>query len=154
MASNYNDLKQTMKTSITTAGKTDKKSLIRFYKQQHYSAGLLGFDHVYIMKHEDVIIGAVILSALEKDNLQLFLHGLVVDGNFQHQGLASKLLEYARGIHSSQSIVCFASYELSEFYQKNDFKLSQEKELLSPLLYRYLQYKKTNNGLLVFSHQS
>jgi GNAT superfamily N-acetyltransferase len=127
MADNNNDLKSTMNISITTAIKTDKKSLMRFYKQQHYSAGLLGFDKIYVIKHEAVIIGAVIISALEKDNMQLFLHGLVVDEKFQHQGLASKLLEYARGIHSSQSIVCFAGNELSEFYQKNDFVLSDEK---------------------------
>ena len=78
----------------------------------------------------------------------------MVDKKFQQQGLASKLLEYVRGSHSSQSIVCFASNELSAFYQKNGFKLSQEKQLLAPLLSRYLQYKKTNNGLLVFKHQS
>ena len=139
-----------MKFSITKAIKTDKKSLMRFYKQQHYSAGLLGFDNVYIIKHEDVIIAAVILSALEKDNLQLFLHGLVVDEKFRHQGLASQLLGYARGIHLSQSIVCFASNELSEFYQSNNFEPSNEKQLLAPILFRYLRYKKTNNRLLVF----
>ncbi|NQZ23015.1 MAG: GNAT family N-acetyltransferase [Colwellia sp.] len=139
-----------MKISITTAIKSDKKSLMRFYKQQHYSAGLLGFDNIYIIKHEDVIIAAVILSALEKDNPQLFLHGLVVDNKFHHQGLASELLQYAQGIHSSQSIVCFANNDLCELYQKNGFELSNEKRLLTPLLLRYLQYKKTNNKLLVF----
>ncbi len=143
-----------MNISITTAVKTDKKSLMRFYKQQHYSAGLLGFDNVYVIKHEAVIIGAVILSALEKDNMQLFLHGLVVDDKFQRQGLASKLLEYVRGIHSPQSVICFASKELSEFYRKNGFALSNEKKLLPPILSRYLQYKKTNNALLVFNHHS
>jgi N-acetylglutamate synthase-like GNAT family acetyltransferase len=134
--------------------KTDKKSLMRFYKQQHYSAGLLGFDNVYIIKHEDVIIAAVILSALEKDNPQLFLHGLVIDEKFQHQGLASELVQYALGIHSSKSMVCFANNELSEFYQRNGFVLSDEKQLLAPLLSRYLQYKKTNNALLVFNYNN
>ena len=143
-----------MKISITTAIKTDKKSLMRFYKQQHYSAGLLGFDNVYIVKHEDVIIAAVILSALEKDNPQLFLHGLVVDKNFLLRGLASELLQYALGIHSTKSIVCFAGDELCRFYQKNGFVLSNKKQLLPLLLTRYLQYKKTNNEFLVFKYNN
>lgn len=143
-----------MNISITTAIKTDKKSLMRFYKQQHYSAGLLGFDDVYVIKREDIIIGAVILSALEKDNPQLFLHGLVVDKKYLLQGLASQLLQYALDIHSTKSIICFASVELCVLYQKNGFALSDEKQLLTPLLSRYLQYKKTNNALLVFHYQN
>jgi len=142
-----------MKLSITTAIKTDKKSLMRFYKQQHYSAGLLGFDNVYVIKHEEVIIAAVIVSALEKDNPQLFLHALVVDDKFRQQGLASKLLKHIRSIHSSQEVICFASIELSKFYQKSGFELCQEKQLCPPLLSRYLQYKKTNNELLVFNQK-
>jgi len=143
-----------MKISITTAIKTDKKSLMRFYKQQHYSAGLLGFDNVYIIKCEEVIIAAVIVSALEQDNPQLFLHGLVVDDKFRQQGLAGRLLKHIRSIHSSQPVICFASVELSEFYHKNGFKLSQVKQLFPPLLSRYLQYKKTNNELLVFNQKN
>jgi len=152
MENNANVIKIMMKKTITTAIKSDKKSLMRFYKQQQYRAGLLGFDTVYIIKHEGVIIAAVILSALIKDNSQLFLHGLVVDKNFLHQGLASDLLQYSQNIHSAKSIVCFANNELSELYQKNGFALSNEKKLLSPLLARYLQYKKTNNALLVFHY--
>ncbi len=142
-----------MNLSITTAIKTDKKSLMRFYKQQHYSAGLLGFDNVYVIKREEEIIAAVILSALEKDNPQLFLHGLVVDKKCHLQGLASQLLQYALGTHSTKSIICFASVDLYALYQQNGFVLSDEKQLLTPLLSRYLQYKKTNNALLVFHHK-
>jgi N-acetylglutamate synthase-like GNAT family acetyltransferase len=139
-----------MKIVISKAVKSDKKSVMRFYKQQNYSAGLLGFDHSYTIKFEQVIIGCVIISSLEKSNPQLFLHALVIKKEHQKQGLASQLLRYALEQHPSHQLVCFAQESLSHFYQKNSFRQITEHQLLQPLLVRYLRYKKTNNKLLVF----
>ena len=141
-----------MEVSITTASKSDKKSLMRFYKQQSYSAGLLGLDQVYLVKNPQGIIGAVIISALEKDNPQLFLHGLVIKQEYRQQKIATQLIQHALSLHVHQKIICFADKELCHFYQNNGFNITTENELLDPLLFRYLRYKKTNNGLLVFSY--
>jgi N-acetylglutamate synthase-like GNAT family acetyltransferase len=146
-----------MKILIASATKADKKSLMRFYKQQHYSAGLLGFDNVYLLKYEQEIIGAIILSALKKDNLQLFLHGLVIKQAFRQQTLASQLIQHMLTQHSdtrqsNQQIICFAGEELSNFYYQNGFTQTTEQQLLQPLLKRYLQYKKINKALLVFNY--
>jgi len=140
----------TMKIIISQATKADKKSLMRFYKQQNYSASLLGYDHTYIIKYEQEIIGGVIISALEVGNPQLFLHALVIKEAYQKKGLASQLLKHALGHYSDQQLFCFAQINLSHFYQKNSFSQVTEHQLLQPLLVRYLSYKKTNNKLLVF----
>lgn len=140
-----------MKTEIFTAIKSDKKNLMRFYKQQGYSAGLLGFDDVYLMINSQEIIGAIIISALTRDNPQLFLHGLIIKQEFRQQSLASQLIQHALSLHKRQQVICFASEELARFYQQNDFYQTSEEKLLKPLLFRYTQYKKTNNKLLVFS---
>ncbi len=79
-----------MNINISSANKADKKSLMRFYKQQRYSASLLGFDHIYIIRDMQEIIGAVILSALKKDNNQLFLHALVIKKEYRQQKLATQ----------------------------------------------------------------
>jgi len=139
-----------MKISITTANKTDKKSLMRFYKQQSYSAGLLGFDRVYIVKDEQEIIGAVIISAIEENNPQLFLHALVIKQEFRQKKLATQLIQYVRRHHNNQQLFCFAQEELAHFYQQNGFSQVAEHLLLQPLLMRFFRYKKTNNMLLVF----
>ena len=110
-----------MEITIDTATKSDKKSLLRFYKQQHYSAGLLGFDHVYLIKNPQEIIGAVIISALEKNNRQLFLHGLVIKQEFRQQNLATQLLRQTLNRHINQQVICFSNEDLSDFYQKNGF---------------------------------
>ena len=90
-----------MNTIITTASKNDKKSLMRFYKQQSYSAKLLGYDNAYLMKYSGEIIGAVIISGLEENNPQLFLHALVIKKEFRQKRLASELIKHALFQHAS-----------------------------------------------------
>ena len=157
-----------MNTVITKASKSDKKSLMRFYKQQSYSARLLGYDTTYLIKYSGDIIGAVIISGLEEKNPQLFLHALVIKKEFRQKRLASELIKHALFQHASQQIVCFADESLTHFYKINGFSRLAEHQLLQPLLTRYLSYrrslpsmapqhtvhpehKKTNNELLVFS---
>jgi N-acetylglutamate synthase-like GNAT family acetyltransferase len=140
-----------MNTEITIASKSDKKSLMRFYKQQSYSASLLGYDNTYVIKYSSEIIGAVILSGLEENNSQLFLHALVIKQEFRQKKLASQLIQHVLLQHATQSIICFADESLSNFYQINNFSQATDDQLLEPLLIRYLGYKKTNNTLLVFS---
>jgi N-acetylglutamate synthase-like GNAT family acetyltransferase len=140
-----------MNTEITIASKSDKKSLMRFYKQQSYSASLLGYDNTYVIKYSSEIIGAMILSGLEENNSQLFLHALVIKQEFRQKKLASQLVQHALFQHANQSIICFADESLSNFYQINNFSQATDDQLMTPLLTRYLGYKKTNNTLLVFS---
>lgn len=143
-----------MKVTVVLAVKSDKKSLMRFYKQQNYSAGLLGLDNVYIIKHQQEIIAAVIISALEKGNSQLFLHGLVTKQEYRHKQLATKLLQHIQIEHYSQQIICFAQQHLANLYQQNGFEQVTAHQLHQPLLMRYLSYKKTNKDLLVFSQNN
>jgi len=157
-----------MNTEITTASKSDKKSLMRFYKQQSYSASLLGFDDIYLMKYSSEIIGAVVISGLEESNPQLFLHALVIKKEFRQKKLASQLVQHALFQHANQPMICFADKSLTNFYKINNFSQATDDQLLTPLLTRYLSYrrsltsmalrhtvhpehKKTNNTLLIFS---
>jgi N-acetylglutamate synthase-like GNAT family acetyltransferase len=130
-----------MNTAITTASKSEKKSLMRFYKQQRYSAGLLGFDSTYIIKNSSEIIGAVIISALTENNPQLFLHALVIKQEFRQKKLASQLIQHALHQHDNQQVICFADESLTHFYQNNGFYQITEQQLLQPLLMRYSRYR-------------
>ena len=44
------------------ANKADKKSILRFYKDNHYSARFIGYDSCYLIKENDNIIASVIIS--------------------------------------------------------------------------------------------
>ena len=96
---------------IVRADKTDKKAIQGFYKQQHYSAGFIGYDRTYLIKQQQQIIASVILSRITVDNPHELLHALVVDKVFQHQGLASRLLRYVKQNHATFS--CFANAKLA-----------------------------------------
>jgi N-acetylglutamate synthase-like GNAT family acetyltransferase len=132
-----------MNSVITKASKSDKKSLMRFYKQQSYSASLLGYDNTYMIKYSEEIIGAVIISALEENNPQLFLHALVVKKEFRQKKLGCQLIQHALFQHATQQVICFADESLTHFYQLNNFNQVTEHQLLEPLLRRYLSYRRS-----------
>ncbi|MBA6265666.1 GNAT family N-acetyltransferase [Colwellia sp. Bg11-12] len=142
-----------MQITIVTATKSDKKSLMRFYKQQHYSAGLLGFDHTYLIKSSSEIIGSVIVSAIIENNQQLFLHALVIKQAHRQKKLATKLIQHVLLQHYHQNIFCFANETLRYFYHLNGFSQIAQSQLDQLLLKRYLGIKKTNSTLLVFQRK-
>ncbi|WP_448564019.1 GNAT family N-acetyltransferase [Thalassotalea ganghwensis] len=137
---------------IEAALKSDKKALMRFYKQQHYSANLMGLDSVYLIKVHQVIIAAVIVSYLHKDNQIGFLHGLVVDNNYHRQGLAQQLLRKCTDSH--HQLVCFVKPELAHFYQQNEFKLGQLTDLSLDLAQRYSAYQNKWPELNIFIYSA
>ncbi|MDO6446841.1 GNAT family N-acetyltransferase [Colwellia sp. 1_MG-2023] len=137
---------------IITAAKSDKKELLRFYKAQQYSASYIGYDQGYYVKKNHTIVAAVMVSKIAEHHQHYFLHALVVDNKFQHQGIASLLLNHANERH--QPLVCFANAPLEAFYTKNNFvKLlpSAFETKLPPHLYlRFIAYKKKQSQLQVF----
>lgn len=134
--------------SITTASKTDKKDILRFYKQQHYSARFLGFDHCYVIKSNQQIIASVIVSMITQNNNQAFLHALVVDTNYRHQHLASMLLQHC--IRQHLELVCFAQLSLAPLYINNGFVQAKINSLTPELQQRYQRYLAKNSDLLPF----
>jgi len=150
--------------NIVKAKKSDKKAIQAFYKQQHYSAKLLGLDHCYLIysrnKVSDLatplepsdIIACVIVSQLESNNSQFFLHGLVVERSNQKQGLATCLIKHALTNHNT--IVCFAQPSLSKLYTQHGMTVISEEmisETLTPLLkLRFCAYRKKHASLLAF----
>ena len=135
---------------IEKAQKSDKKAVMRFYKQQRYSARLMGFDHTYIIRDGDYIIAAAIASYLTAENNTGFLHGLVVDKNRQKAGLGKKLLEHCSFLH--QPLICFADQSLSAFYLSASFKPIVSSQLNDLLQQRYHVYKKHHTNLIIFSN--
>jgi len=141
-----------LNSHILLAKKTDKKSILRFYKSQHYSARFIGLDYCYLVKKDEKIIASVMVSQITTDNSQYFLHALVVDKNHQKQGIATKLVNHVNQTH--QPVVCFAQPELSRFYHQCKMPelaihllTSQLNEHLS---LRFQQYQKKQSDLKVF----
>lgn len=144
--------------NIEVATKSDKKAILRFYKEQHYSASFLGFDTTYLIKLANEIVATVIVSQLTQHNTDYFLHGLVVDERYQHRGLASKLISYCQQRHSP--IICFSQPSYTKLYQKLRFieleQLEIKDNLSAPLYERYIRYlvTKPNLGVMMYVSNS
>lgn len=135
---------------ITTAKKSDKKALLRFYKSQRYAASFLGYDFAYFIQNDNEIVASVIVSQLFKEHPQYFMHALVVDINHQQQGLAVQLIRHCQQQYSS--LVCFASSRLTSLYLNNNFKMARCNSLTEQLSVRFNAYKKKQPELKIFIH--
>ncbi len=126
--------------------------MLRFYRQQHYSARFIGYDKCYVIWHQQEIVASVIISNIHPDNPHALLHALVTNKAFYHQGLASKLIKHA--LEQTPSMICFANTSLSPFYLKNQFTIAnqrQQTEVLNPyLLPRFNSYQKKQPHLQLF----
>jgi len=136
---------------VQIAVKSDKKTIKQFYRRQHYSASFMGFDTVYFIKHNEIIIASVIISQFKQCNVQHFLHALVVDKQYQNCGLATQLLNYHH-IHAQQ-IICFAAKQLKELYLNANYNLASSEQLNETNLLRYQQYRKSKSDLQLFIKQ-
>lgn len=139
--------------TIELATKANKKAILRFYKQQRYSARFIGLDYCYIIQHHKVIIASVIVSKLTQDNPQYLMHALVVTQEFRQKSLASYLIQHVAAIH--QPIVCFAKQELASLYLKNNMRKLCDKQietqLGSTLKPRFNTYKQKESTLTAFT---
>lgn len=161
--------------TLRCASKADKKAIKRFYHQQHYSAKFKGLDTCYLIEvandcapehrvecqnkpfkeNTKEIIACAIISQLEPNNSQLFLHALVVHKNYQQNGLATQLLSYAIDAKMKNSkkeitsIVCFCEPSLTSLYLKSHF-ICMSHEVLNPILnVRYHTYLKKESELKI-----
>ncbi len=137
---------------IIQAAKSDKKAIFRFYRVQHYSARYLGFDQVFLLKQQQEIIAAAMVSRITADSQYDFLHALVVDSGFQKQGLASTLLKHIK--QQSPSLICFAQPKLASLYQKiamTQQTPKQIQQLPQHLQLRYSAYLAKQPTLKVYA---
>ena len=140
--------------TITTANKSDKKAILRFYRQQHYSARFIGLDTCYLIYQEDqpeCIIASVIISQIDLANNQPLLHALVINKAWQQQGLASLLMKHVTAQH--ENLICFADGKLSSLYTGAGFDIVEPQELTrylnEQLMPRYLSYQSKQPNLKV-----
>lgn len=142
---------------VICAAKSDKKAILRFYKSQRYSARFLGGDSCYLIKRDNKIIAAVIVSTIESTSQQCLLHALVVDSQHRHQGLASILIKHCQSKHAE--IVCFCQPDLSRLYTLLGFTMLSKQQLFITLnthlieRFRRYQLKKPSLNALVFTTQ-
>ena len=134
---------------VIEAGKTDKKDIKRFYKQQHYNASFIGQDRTFLIKDNHLIVAAVIVSLISTDNRQALLHGLLVNKTYRKQNLATTLLNFVSKEYND--LVCFAVPAQENFYLKRGFSIEHQQHLSPCLLSRYLAYKKNKTDLQIFA---
>lgn len=166
-----------LNSGVIIAKKTDKKSILRFYKENHYSARFIGFDRCYLIKVDENIIASVIISqgnklqqvdpSTEHDSNNSYLnfppnktpyllHALLVAPSYRRLGYAEHLLSHA--IINHQPLICFAQESLRELYLNNGF-IHIEDNLFSQCLpadfySRFQQYSKNKPELRAFVHQN
>jgi GNAT superfamily N-acetyltransferase len=166
-----------LNSGVIVAKKNDKKSILRFYKENHYPARFIGFDHCYLIKVDDNIIASVIISQGNKlqqvnpstehdsnngylnfppNKTPYLLHALLVVPSYRRLGYAEHLLSHA--IINHQTLICFAQKSLRELYLNNGF-IHIEDNLLSQCLpadfySRFQQYSKNKPELRAFVHRS
>ncbi len=139
---------------IILAEKSEKKEILRFYKNQYYSARFLGFDRCYCIKVNDEIIASVMISNIIENSEISFLHALVVGQAWQHQGLASQLIVHVTKIHPS--VICFADEKLANLYTKNQMVVIEKPQftelLPEHLMIRLKTYQNKQPQLKVFRY--
>lgn len=126
-----------MNLSIAAAEKSDKKAILRFYRQQRYSARFLGDDVTYIARRDEQIIAAVIMSYKSSTP---FLHAMLVCKTQRCQGIAQALL--ALLLPQFPELYCFCENDLAPFYQKFGFHQIQSNTLPHELRARFIAYQK------------
>lgn len=115
--------------TVIKAIKTDKKDILRFYKNQQYAASFIGHDQCYIVKIDQCIIASVIISAGQDPGDFWLLHGLVTDKAQRGKNIASLILHALISEKNEQkkarykNIICFADKALKAFYSSNHFIL-------------------------------
>ncbi|WOH38045.1 GNAT family N-acetyltransferase [Thalassotalea fonticola] len=134
---------------IQLANKSDKNSIKRFYKSNHYSASFMGDDQCFYMTSQEEIIASVIISF---SSTTPFLHALVVNRNYQHQGLATQIVFHCQ--HRLPNINCFADKTLTKFYQKLGFECINSNNLPDCLQSRFYSYQRNNNTLNAFQYRA
>ncbi|MBA6222658.1 MULTISPECIES: GNAT family N-acetyltransferase [unclassified Colwellia] len=113
--------------TVIKAVKTDKKDILRFYKNQQYAASFIGHDQCYIVKMDKLIIASVIISAGQEPGSFWLLHGLVTDKAQRGKNIASLMLhaiisdKNERKKARYKNIICFADEALQTFYLSNHF---------------------------------
>ena len=136
------------KIEIIKSNKTSKKDIQRFYKLNNYSASYIGYDHTYIIKLEDKIIGAVIISYQSENNHYALLHALLVTVNYRHKGYAKQLIKKTLSEHNN--LICFTEKGLENLYINNGFKKEAPSRIPDYLIKRYESYIKKSKTLMVF----
>lgn len=135
--------------TISLLTKVDKKNVLRFYKQERYSARFIGHDTCFIFTNkQSLIIASVIVSTIDNEN---FLHALVTQKDKQGIGIGSQLLKHCKANYDH--LMCFADTELSAFYDSHDFHRSDKSSLNEALLKRWLSYQKKNPHLSIFRYR-
>lgn len=128
--------------------KEDKKTTLRFYKAQGYSASFMGYDYTYWVKQDDNIVGSVIFSYINKNNTCALLHALYIDPNYRFNNLATHLIDYAANIHNH--MICFADISLDMFYKKSSFIESPQNNLPECFNNKFIAYQQRNKKLKVY----
>ena len=156
-----NNLSKNNAVEFSRLHKSQKKLIKQFYKSQRYSASYKGLDTVFIAKHEQQIIGSLIVSQIEPENGQYLLHGFIIDKNYRNMGVAASLHQFAvtslveehtrEKQHSIHEITCFADKSLADFYHKLGYNTQAQGHLNDTLLPRFIAYQKHQNELVIFS---
>ena len=144
---------------ITKAIKSDKKDIFRFYKAQGYSASFIGQDQCYLVKKNNLIIAAAIISAGKTKTDFYLLHALVTDENYRGNKIASAIIktignetnELKQTIY--RKIICFADNSLQRFYRSNHFiNYGEEniKQLPAEFQHRLCRYRIKQKTLQCF----
>ncbi len=155
---------------VIVAKKNDKKSILRFYKDNHYPARFIGLDRCYLLKVDNNIIASVIISQgnksqqldpsiasnselnLQQSKVPYFLHALLVTPKYQRLGYGEYLLKHVMMKH--QPLICFAQESLSQLYLNNGFTNitgNVFNQCLPPdLINRFQRYSKKKPDLKAF----
>lgn len=145
---------------VIKAAKTDKKDILRFYKNQQYAASFIGHDQCYIVKMDHLIIASVIISAGQEPGNFWLLHGLVTDKAERGKNIASLILhaiisnKNERKQAKYKNIICFADEALQAFYVSNHFVHYNTRDDIAQLpiefKQRLIRYREKQKNLHCF----
>ena len=100
-------------------GKEIKKELNDFYVRCDYHGGVDDDDSVFVVRHNDQMIGAVRICYEQK---HWVLRGMQISSEFHRKGIGTKLLKSVQQFLSGKECLCLPHDYLESFYAQIGFK--------------------------------
>ena len=138
------------KISVSLAEVTILPLVKRFFQANRMRAQAAKSDLVFIARLTDQqnnpIIGALRLCPVDSSWL---LRSMVVDKNYQRQGIGHKILLEIKQELAEKKCFCYAYRHLQGFYQHAGFRCTELSEVPESIAQRFLQYQASHNEIIL-----
>ena len=122
---------------------------VKHFHKKHQLSQPLREDALWVIAENETWLGVARFVAID-DHQAWWLRGLLIQPQYRHQGLASRLLQQALTQHPH--CTAFAMPHLDDFYQQLGFKAVSPAALADQLQTLFTTYQQQKPTLHVYQH--